>query len=430
MVEQVASFSGRLDAALLARQLQGPDCLLFERFDLATRQRARSIVGLRWREVQAGDFGSAIRVALAADDPAATHLVFCGADEAARQPVPGFPAFLVLRLDEFIELDHDAGQARHVIAAGGATLSPQVLAALVERTAEAAPAPAPELPAFADLLDTWVPDVDAQAHARRVEDLQREIAQGAIEGAVLSVRLSRRTSAAPLEIYRQMVRINPSTFGFCIVRGSHALVGSSPLAFLDCRDGVVRLETDAGTRPVTGDAGVDAAARRDLLASGKDAAEHAVVVDEEMAALGGIADAAGVHKEVDREVRAFSHVMHLYTVLRARLRPDVDLATAILRLFPPAAVSGRPRRAARLAGSARETGSRGPYGGVLGLLRSGSEAELAVVIRSLWMEDGVATTRVGGKVVEHSVGVEEYQEAMNKARFIVQSVACAERAAP
>lgn len=415
----------RLDGVSLAQRLLAAECLLFERFDLITRQRAHTIVGVRWKHVAGVTFEQALRTALAgAATPDTAHLVFCGGDETLRADQnDGFPPFIVLRLDEYVRIDHARRHATHVCDGVAATLSPAALATLLEHAAHEATVASGARAGG----DGWTPDVDRDGHALRVGAIQSKIAAGHLDGAVLSVRLSKTTDAAPLDIYREMIRINPSTFGYCIVSGNQALVGSSPLAFLDFHGGSVRLETDAGTRPVTGDARVDADARAELLASEKDAREHAVVVEEETRTLHALADADGVGREVDREVRAFSHVMHLYTVLRARLRRGAGLAEAVLGLFPPAAVSGKPRRAARQAGTEQETGPRGPYGGVLGLVRGREEAELAVVIRSLWVDSGVASTRVGGKIVADSIPADEYDEALNKARFIVQSVAGAER---
>uniref|UniRef100_UPI0019531156 chorismate-binding protein n=1 Tax=Streptococcus pneumoniae TaxID=1313 RepID=UPI0019531156 len=78
----------------------------------------------------------------------------------------------------------------------------------------------------------------------------------------------------PFALYREFVAANPSPYGFVLKHGGDALVGSSPLAYLTIREGRLHLETDAGTRPVTGDAGLDDAAARDLMVNPKDAAEH------------------------------------------------------------------------------------------------------------------------------------------------------------
>ncbi|MFX7784774.1 chorismate-binding protein, partial [Acinetobacter baumannii] len=81
----------------------------------------------------------------------------------------------------------------------------------------------------------------------------------------------------------------------------------------------LHLETDAGTRPVTGDAILDDAAARDLMVNPKDAAEHRVVVEAEREAHMPTAKDGAVEAVIDRQVRRFSHVMHLYSALEAEL---------------------------------------------------------------------------------------------------------------
>lgn len=413
-----------LDSARLTQAIGGDQIVLFERFDLHTRIRTHGIVGLRWQQVSGERFEDSLRQALAGARADATHLVFCGSDErlVSSAAANDFPPFFILRLDEYLEIDPQGGKITHICADGQASLQPDTLRRALDVAASAPSLAVPtESPSDAP---HWQAQWDAAGHDERVGSLQARIACGEIDGAVLSVGLSTPTQADPLDIYREMVRINPSTFGFCLNLQDRALVGCSPLAFLDMDGGVLRLETDAGTRPVTGLAIQDAQARKELLNSAKDASEHALVVREETQSLEGIADC--VERVVDREVRAFSHVMHLYTVLQARLRQGIDLARAVMHLFPPAAVSGRPRDRARDIGLELEEQGRGPYGGLVGLVRGQETAELAVVIRSLWVAEGRAFTRVGGKIVAHSLGPDEYAEALNKARFMEQSVALAE----
>ena len=131
------------------------------------------------------------------------------------------------------------------------------------------------------------------------------------------------------------------------------------------------------------------------------------------------------------QVRRFSHVMHLYTVLEADLADDLGISDAILALSPVAAVSRRPKRAAAQLGRELEGGPRGPYGGIIGTVepRTG-RVDLAVVIRSLWVSDHVARLRVGGKIVAESQAEAECRECLAKSRFIVEAVAFAEAAAP
>ena len=152
-----------------------------------------------------------------------------------------------------------------------------------------------------------------------------------------------------------------------------------------------------------------------------------MVVQAELDALRPVAAGGQIAVPISREVRRFSHVMHLYTVLETTLGDRGAVTQALLALAPAAAVSGRPKLAAARLGLRVEGAARGPYGGIIGLIDRHDDADFAVVIRSLWMVNGIASLRVGGKVVVGSDAAAEYAEALSKARFLVEAVEQAER---
>jgi anthranilate synthase component I len=417
-----------LDTAQLASSICRNRGMLFERFDLHTRTRTRCIIAWRWQDLNGSSFEDVLRSGIENAPEDVLHLAFLGgkAGENAAVGHEGFPPWFVRRLQTWVELDFTKGEVSHTAALGDALEVSALDSWLSEARQNSMSNNSAGPKINANSNQQWAADLDLETYSERMHGLQQHITNLEIEGAVLSVCLSKPTTAHPLDIYGEMARTNPSTFGYCFYGDKVALAGSSPLAFLDYEDGEVRLETDAGTRPVTGVADVDSSARLALLASVKDATEHAVVVNEETQSLAMLTDDGaafkGVRRLVDREVRAFSHVMHLYTVLAATLRKDIDLPAALIHLFPPAAVSGRPRHAALRIGRSAEMSPRGPYGGIAGLVRGNKSAQFAVVIRSLWIEHGVANLRVGGKIVAHSQPDDEYAEALNKSRFIAESV--------
>ncbi|QCI65943.1 chorismate-binding protein [Phreatobacter stygius] len=413
-----------LDPIAATEQLGGTTAFLFQRFDLSTRRLTRTVVGLDVAIIDGGNFAGALRRGLSQLDRAASEpglmLVFAGFETLLGRPParsPGLPGHLVAEVSEGFVIDHAAGTLS-LVSADVAALRRRLLAL----PRHAGPPAGGEL--RADLSD-WTADLGFADYAGRVETIKRAVAAGTVEGAVLSLGLSKPTGASPFALYREFVAANPSPYGFVLKHDGSALVGSSPLAYLTASHGRLHLETDAGTRPVGGDAARDEAAARDLLVNAKDAAEHRVVVEAERDALLPIARDGAIEVVIDRQVRRFSHVMHLYSALEAELADGCDIADAILALAPAAAVSGRPKRAAAALGSGGEAGARGPYGGVIGLVEPGL-ADLAVVIRSLWIAEGRAALRVGGKVVGTSAAEDEYREALSKARFLIDGVARAE----
>ena len=406
-----------IDPIAVARARRGSTGGLFQRFDLRTRLLQRSLVTLTAESVAGASLAAALESGMQkkrAGDYVGL-LVFSGFEAlvgAEGSGSPATPSFLVLGLRSYLDIDCLAGTACIV---GDA--SPEDLLRPQERRVDRS---------GVATARTWTQDASRADHATRVGLIQDAIRAGEAEGAVLSIGLSKPTAADPFDIYRTCVAQNPSPYGYVLSVGDFHLVGSSPLSFARIEGDRVIVETDAGTRPVTGDPHTDAVAEAELRQSAKDAAEHDVVVQAELDALRPIAAGGRIALPVSREVRRFSHVMHLYTVLEATLRDSSAVAQALMGLAPAAAVSGRPKLSAARLGLRVEGAARGPYGGFIGLIDQHDDADFAVVIRSLWILNGIASLRVGGKVVAGSDAAAEYAEALSKARFLVEAVEQAE----
>jgi anthranilate/para-aminobenzoate synthase component I len=407
----------------LARAGAGSErAALFQRFDLHSRQLTRSVVPLSMTRLDVRDLGDGLRRNLPRSDSDAPLLVFAGVEAVCDGDSTHTPPWLVYRLDRYLDIDHASGEAWAcgVAADHIVTLTGELDARLrLRSTVQGAAAPA-SVPAAA-----WQQDVDESTHAERVRQVQQGLLDQGLHGALLSIGLSRATTADPFDVYAACVASNPSPYGYVLREGDFALIGSSPLAFLQLKNAHVHVETDAGTRPVTRDAQIDDLAEADLRINPKDAIEHQVVVDAELAALEPIAGDL-VRTVVSREVRRFSHVMHLYSAFEAQLSANLDVVDAVRALAPAAAVSGHPKREAFALGCGIEQGERGPYGGLLGLISSPYDADLAVVIRSMWINKGVAHLRVGGKVVAGADPSAEYREAISKSTFLVNALTRAE----
>ncbi|WP_082549011.1 chorismate-binding protein [Rhizobacter sp. Root404] len=418
----IDSVPADLDPVSLMEALSVNDGLLFERFDPRTRARSHTTLVLRWTRSPGENLRDALVLASRrADSDHLLHVIVLGSAGGKGIKLSDrwlADAWFVAHADESIEIDWETGRLVHRWPAKDVPIT-QTLERDIARCSRAATS---QSVARGDAATTWQPEVDSAEYLARVREVQRGLNERGIHGAVLSLGQTRVTEAPPKNIYREMVRQNPSTYGYCFRLGNLSLVGSSPLTYLKLDKNNVILETDAGTRPIAGDAARDEEALRDLQTNPKDAAEHQIVVDAEMQALRPLALGGHIAKLKDREVRRFSHVMHLYTVLQAHLKPELEFSDALVGVFPPAAVSGYPKQEAWALGNEIEGGERGPYGGVIGLLRADSNAEFAVIIRSLWMQGNQAAIRTGGKIVPGSDPSSEHREALAKARFLIESL--------
>ena len=247
---EITSVAADIDPITVA-QARGSTGGLFQRFDLRTRRLQRSLVTLTAEAVPGSSFAAALESGMQkkwAGDYAGL-LVFAGFEAlvgAQGGGSPATPPCLVLGLRGYLDIDHVAGTARII----GEVPPEDLLRHEARRNAGSGVTTAP----------AWTQDASPADHATRVALIQDAIRAGEAEGAVLSVGLSRPTMADPFDVYRACVSRNPSPCGYVLDIDGFHLVGSSPLSFACIEGDRVIVETDAGTRPVTGDARIDAAA--------------------------------------------------------------------------------------------------------------------------------------------------------------------------
>lgn len=220
----------------------------------------------------------------------------------------------------------------------------------------------------------------------------------------------------PLSVYRHLRRINPSPYMFYLEIGDYCLVGSSPEVMVRLKDGWVETRPIAGTRPRTGDPSRDGEMIEDLLRDPKEEAEHVMLVDLARNDVGRVAEVGTVEVTEFKAVEAYSHVFHLVSHVKGRLKEGLDALDVLRATFPAGTLSGAPKVRAMQIISEMEPVRRGPYGGAVGYLDFRGNMDTCITIRSLLYKDGRYYLGAGAGIVADSVPEREYQETLSKAR--------------
>jgi anthranilate synthase component 1 len=272
------------------------------------------------------------------------------------------------------------------------------------------------------------PERDEPARERfeaGVATLVEEIRAGEMLQAVLARRFSVPTQRTPMEVYRNLRRINPSPYLFLVDLGDAApgtaLVGASPELLVRVRDGEVVTRPIAGTRPRGTDADHDAELEAELRDDPKELAEHAMLVDLARNDVGRVAAPATVEVPILRSVERYTHVMHLVSEVRGRLASGLDAFDALRAAFPAGTVSGAPKVRAMTAIAEREQERRGPYGGAIGFF-SPNDVEAAITLRSAVIGPGEATVHAGAGIVADSEPAREAAEVAAKAASMLAAI--------
>ncbi len=286
--------------------------------------------------------------------------------------------------------------------------------------------------ARATRAENVVRDVSPREHMRRIEELRQSIARGELYQASLAHRFSARVQGEPHAWYARLRAANPAPYmGFVRWRTSDgfepagAVLSASPELFFELEGGVARTRPIKGTSLRAGDAKLDEQRARDLLASEKDLAELAMIVDLERNDLGRCAVPGGVRVEDWPRLRSFARVHHLTADVVATLRPGLDAFDVLAALFPGGSITGAPKLAAMARIAALEGAGRGFFTGSLGFVDLRGNAAFNILIRTfLWREagGGELSFQVGGGITWSSDARAEENETLAKAVGMLEAL--------
>ncbi|ADJ25807.1 anthranilate synthase component I [Dehalogenimonas lykanthroporepellens BL-DC-9] len=259
-----------------------------------------------------------------------------------------------------------------------------------------------------------------------VTAIKEDIAAGEAIQVVLSQRLSRPTGAAPFDIYRSLRSINPSPYMFFLDFGGFQIIGASPEILVRVEDGEVVTRPLAGTRKRGATPEEDLALETALKADPKERAEHIMLVDLGRNDIGRVAEPGSVVVSDLMNVERYSHVMHLVSHVKGRLKKGLTAYDALRATFPAGTVSGAPKVRAMQIIAEHEPEKRGPYAGAVGYFSYNGNMDMAIAIRTMLTKDGRAYVQAGAGIVYDSQPEAEYYETLNKAQALFKAVSQAE----
>jgi len=259
--------------------------------------------------------------------------------------------------------------------------------------------------------------VDAAAYAGLVAAAKDYIGAGDIFQVVLSHRFRAPWAGDPFAFYRSLRRQNPSPYLYFLNFDDFQLAGSSPEILVRLKDGGVTIRPLAGTRPRGATPEADRALEVELLADPKELAEHLMLLDLGRNDVGRVAAPGSVRVTESFVVERYSQVMHIVSNVEGRAHPNLDAVDTLLAALPAGTLSGAPKVRAMEIIDELETEKRGVgYGGGVGYISAGGEADICIVLRTALFADGQVFVQAGAGVVADSDPAAEYAETEAKAR--------------
>lgn len=308
------------------------------------------------------------------------------------------PAASVVRSDS---------QTRLVVAIpAGAESGPtlEVLATL-EQDAEPDP-PDPGVHTVESVPSTiqWQSEVSEAVGAIRSGSLQKVV-------LARSVLVHSERATDPFALVHHLGLANPSCYIYAVTVGDTAFVGASPELLL-AKDGAeIQINPLAGSAR-RGRGEDDLAVGEQLLASTKNRAEHAIVVDDLVARLSGLTSRLDFPS--GPSLRRMATVQHLSTEISGTLQDGISTFDVLKSIHPTPAVGGTPRAAALAFIDKAEGIDRGWYSGGVGWISADGVAQIALALRCALVDGTTSRLYAGNGIVAESDPAAELLETRLK----------------
>jgi len=284
---------------------------------------------------------------------------------------------------------------------------PDAAVVVVANAPEAAP-PGPGACEVGPWRTSWTP----AEHAAAAERVRQAIARGDLYQANVVGHRSAPFAGDPAAVSRLLAAVPGTPYAGALAGDGWSVHSASPESFLQVSGPAARV------RPIKGTAADPAT----LQGSGKDRAEHVMIVDLERNDLGRVAVPGTVTVPRLYDVLPRAGVWHAESTVEARLRPGTSLYDVLAATFPGGSVTGAPKRAALGLLHELEPVGRGPSMGAFGWVTPAGDVDLGLTIRTFAVAEGRIHLWTGGGVTWGSDPAAEVAEAEAKAAPLLRAL--------
>jgi para-aminobenzoate synthetase component 1 len=248
-----------------------------------------------------------------------------------------------------------------------------------------------------------------------VKQAKKYIQAGDIFQANLSLRFQTKTTADSWSIYCALQKINPSPFASYWRTPWGAVISCSPERLVQLQGDLAQTRPIAGTRSRGNTPELDRQLATELIANVKERAEHIMLVDLERNDLGRVCQWGSVEVDELLAIERYSHVMHLVSNVRGKLRRDRDPIDLIRSMFPGGTITGCPKVRCLEIIEELEPIRRNLFYGSCGYLDWRGNLDLNILIRTLLYTEDLVYGQVGAGIVADSDPEKEWYESLHKA---------------
>ena len=266
------------------------------------------------------------------------------------------------------------------------------------------------------------PNFEKEEYKKTVDDMIHYIIEGDIYITNMTQQLTIESDKAPLDVFYDLRKNNPSPFGGYMDHGDFQIVCASPERFLKMKKGHVNTRPIKGTRKRGATLEEDLLMRTELENSEKDKSELLMIVDLERNDLNRVCKPGSVKVTELFTVEEYATVFHLVSDIEGALEEGKNFVDLLEAAFPGGSITGAPKYRAMEIIDELEHGKRNLYTGSIGYLTLDGDCDFNIVIRTALHKDGKYFLGAGGGITAESDLEFEYEETLQKAKAILEAL--------
>jgi len=242
-------------------------------------------------------------------------------------------------------------------------------------------------------------------YLRAVERVKKLIEAGDVYQVNLTVRFDYAFWGDTFRLWRGFYELQPVSFAAYLELPSFRILSGSMELFLK-KEG-----KKLTSSPIKGTLGADGDPKK-LLTDQKELSENLMITDMVRNDLASVSKPGSVRVEKLFKVESYKTLHQLVSTVSALT--EEDLEEILKRTFPPASVTGAPKRRAVEIIREIEPHAREIYCGTVGFLKGGGDFSASVAIRTALFLRGRLSYYAGGGIVYDSDPQKEWEEVLLK----------------
>jgi para-aminobenzoate synthetase/4-amino-4-deoxychorismate lyase len=264
----------------------------------------------------------------------------------------------------------------------------------------------------------WKDQTSAERFQQNFNAIKHAIQSGDTYQINFTTRLEAAFQGCAHSFFRALQRSQPMGYSLFIDLGARQICSVSPELFFHWEAQQLTTQPMKGTAARAPDPVRDEAIAQRLRGSSKEQAENLMIVDllrNDMARL-SLPGSVKVPRLFD--LQALPTVWQMTSTIESRTRSGTRLSDIFQALFPCGSVTGAPKLKSMEIIHSLEPLARGIYCGALGVLQPGGTATFNVAIRTVSLQQQVATCGIGSGITWDAQQAQEQAEFQVKRRFL------------